>query len=70
MALGSKPAEFVSKLGLELDRWNNIKVNENYQTSKPKVYAGGDIAGTNKTVAWASFSGRQAANKMLDDLRK
>lgn len=70
MALGSKPAEFVSKLGLELDRWNNIKVNENYQTSKPKVYAGGDIAGINKTVAWASFSGRQAANKILDDLRK
>lgn len=70
MALGSKSADFVQKLGLEIDRWNNIKVNENYQTSKPKVYAGGDIAGMNKTVAWASFSGRQAANKILEALKE
>ena len=70
MALGSKPAEFVSKLGLELDKWNNIKINENFQTSKPKVYAGGDIAGMNRTVAWAALSGRQAAKKILEDFKK
>lgn len=48
MALGSKTDEFVKKLGLELDSRNNIKIDENYKTSNPEVYAGGDVAGRNK----------------------
>ena len=64
MALGSKPENFVKDLGLELDRWGNISVNENYQTSNPKVFAGGDIIGKNKTVAWAGYFGREAAKEI------
>ncbi len=70
IAVGSKPAEFVSKLGIELDKYNNIKVNENYQTSNEKIYAGGDITGTRKTVAWAAYSGREAAKKITERLLK
>lgn len=64
MALGSKPQNIVNSLGLELDKWQYIKVNENYQTSNPKIFAGGDLAGTKSTVAWAAKTGREAANSI------
>lgn len=66
MALGSKSDECVKKFGLELDKWGSIKVNDNYETSMPNVYAGGDIAGVKSTVAWASYSGRETAKKILE----
>ena len=68
MALGSKPEGFVSNLGLELNKWGNILINENYQTSNPKIFSGGDLAGIKGTVAWAAQSGREAANKMVEFL--
>jgi glutamate synthase (NADPH/NADH) small chain len=64
MALGSKPEDFVQKLGLKTNKWGNIEVNENYQTSNPKIYAGGDLAGFKGTVAWAAYSGREAAKNI------
>lgn len=70
MALGSKPDNYVAKLGVELDKWGNIKIDENYKTSKDKIYAGGDIAGVKKTVAWAAYSGRQAAKRIIEDLKQ
>ncbi len=69
MALGSKPEGFVSNLGLELNKWGNISINENYQTSNPKVFSGGDLAGIKGTVAWAAQSGREAANKIVQFLQ-
>ena len=67
MALGSKPEKIVEKLGLELDKYGNIKVNEKYQTSMKNVYAIGDIAGNKKTVAWAAVSGRNTARCVNGD---
>lgn len=68
MALGSQPADFVKKLGLDLNKWGNIKVNEDYQTSDNKIYAGGDLAGVRGTVAWAAYSGREAAKKIIEKI--
>lgn len=65
MALGSKPAEFVKDLGLELTKWGNIMVNEKGQTSNSKIYAGGDIIGAKSTVAWAAKSGRDVAYEII-----
>ena len=70
MALGSQPDLFTKNLGLELDKWCCIKVNERLQTSNPKVFAGGDIAGTKHTVAWAARSGRDAANNIIEFLKE
>lgn len=70
MALGSKTSEIVSKLGLELNKWGNIKIDEKYRTSKEKIYAGGDLAGIKGTVAWAAYSGREAAKNILIDIIK
>ena len=64
MALGSKVEPYVKELGLETNQWGNIKINEEYQTSRPKIYAGGDLAGVKSTVAWAAYSGREAAKNI------
>ena len=69
MALGSETDRFVQNLGLELDKWNNIKINEKYQTSNPKIYAGGDIIGKTKTVAWAARYGRDIAEEIVNEAR-
>lgn len=65
MALGSTIEEEVLNLGLTLNKWGNVLINENYQTSNPKIYAGGDLAGIKGTVAWAARSGREAAKSIL-----
>ena len=66
MAVGSSTEkELVDKLGLRLNKWGNIDVNENKQTSKEKIYAGGDAAGDKGTVAWAARAGRDAAEAIL-----
>ena len=68
MALGSEPEPFVKKLGLELNKWGYIQIDENNRTSISKVFAGGDIAGCKGTVAWAARSGRDAANAIIQYL--
>lgn len=66
MALGSEAEPYVKKLGLQTNKWGNIEVDENYQTSNPKIYAGGDLAGIKSTVAWAAYSGREAAKSISE----
>ena len=68
MALGSRPADFVKNLNLDLNKWGNVEVNEDYQTSNNKIYAGGDLAGVRGTVAWAAYSGREAAKKIIEKI--
>lgn len=71
MAVGSKiEEELVKSLGLELTPKGNIKIDENYMTSKNKVFAGGDLSGTKATVAWASRSGRDASIAIIEFLEK
>ena len=65
MAVGSSPEEeLLEKLGLNLNKWGYIEVNQNKQTSKEKIYAGGDLAGNKGTVAWAARAGRDAAERI------
>ena len=70
MALGSNVSEEVLELGLTLNKWGNVIINEKYQTSNPKIFAGGDLAGAKGTVAWASRSGRNAAYSIMNFLQK
>ena len=67
MALGSKTDDFVKNLGLELTAKNYIKINDDFQTSNSKVYAGGDLIGGKGTVAWAARNGRDVAEKILEN---
>jgi len=54
----------IDKLGLETNKWGNIKADENYKTSDEKIYAVGDVAGTKQTVAWAAKSGFECAKQI------
>ena len=70
MALGSETDETVKDLKIELTSKKNIMVDEKYKTSNPKIFAGGDLAGCTKTVAWAARSGRDAAENIIHELKK
>ncbi len=65
MALGGMVEDEALYLPLNHNQWGNIIVNEAYQTSDPKVFAGGDLAGIKGTVAWAAKSGREAAKSIV-----
>lgn len=49
---------------------NYIKIDENYMTNIPGIFAGGDAIGEIATVAWASKSGRNAAMKIENWLKE
>lgn len=71
MAIGSKVEDsIVNNMGVECTKYGYIQVDEEYRTSKEKVFAGGDIAGTKSTVAWASRAGREAAKSIINYLMR
>lgn len=71
LATGAQPNDsFIKKLSVEQTERGYIKINENYQTSKDKIFAGGDIAETRKTVVNAAYDGREAAQNILQYLLK
>lgn len=71
MAVGSKTdRELLTTLDMELTNYGYLKVNERYQTSKKKIFAGGDLIGTKATVAWAARSGREAASRIKEFLEQ
>ena len=57
--------EFIKNSGLELDRWNGLKVNENNQTSNPKIYAGGDSVRGADLAVTAAADGKGAAKAII-----
>jgi len=51
---------------INLDKWNGIKVNESFQTSNSKVYAGGDgVRGADLAVR-AAADGKAAAKAIVE----
>ena len=71
MAVGAKTEEEnLKKENIELTERKYVKINENYETSIDKVFAGGDLVGSTATVAWAARDGRNAAEKIRDYLRE
>lgn len=67
-ATGSNPEEKIIEQ-FEKNKYGYIYVDENMQTSIPKVFAGGDIVGEKSTVAWAARSGREAAKCIIKKLK-
>ena len=70
VAVGVSPNPLVPKSvqGLELGRKNTIVVNEEMRSSKPELYAGGDIVRGGATVILAMGDGRKAAANMAKQL--
>ena len=70
VAVGVSPNPLVPKSieGLELGRKNTIAVSETMQSSRPTIYAGGDIVRGGATVILAMGDGRRAAANMHEQL--
>ena len=70
VAIGVSPNPLVPKSieGLELGRKNTIAVNEGMQSSRPNIFAGGDIVRGGATVILAMGDGRRAAQNMHERL--
>jgi len=66
------PAPWFAEHGIELDQWGRVKANkldENpFQTTNPKVFAGGDMVRGSDLVVTAIAEGRDAAQGILNYL--
>jgi len=66
------PAPWFSEFGIELDSRGRVRTSGGrdikYQTSNPKVFAGGDMVRGSDLVVTAVYEGRQAAEGILDYL--
>jgi len=69
-AIGSKPEKNEIFVDIELDSKGYIRIDENFNTSNKKIFAGGDITGTKSTVAYAAKTGREAADAIDDFLKE
>jgi len=67
LALGfeQEVPSFIKNANFELDRWHGIKVNENYQTSNPKIYSGGDSVRGADLAVRAAADGKGAAENII-----
>ena len=75
MAFGFQPspAEWFSDIDVQLNDWQGVVAPEHqalkFQTSNPKVFAGGDMVRGSDLVVTAIWEGRQAAEGILDYLQ-
>jgi glutamate synthase (NADPH/NADH) small chain len=66
---GANPLLTATTPDIKLNRWGNIIVDENGMTSKPGVFAGGDITRGGATVILAMGDGKKAAAAIHEYLR-
>ncbi|MGH9662225.1 MAG: glutamate synthase subunit beta [Bryobacteraceae bacterium] len=59
--LGPVRNGMIEQLGVELDPRGNVKVDENWMSSVPGVFAAGDMRRGQSLVVWAIAEGRKAA---------
>jgi len=66
------PPEWFKDFNIELTSWNGVVASEDslyqFQTTNPKVFAGGDMVRGSSLVVHAIAEGRKAAEGMLDFL--
>ena len=68
--LGPEPDGAIAQLGVELDERGNVRTDENYMSSRPGVFAAGDMRRGQSLVVWAIAEGREAARGVDAFLRE
>jgi glutamate synthase (NADPH/NADH) small chain len=63
VAIGQKPNPILQKTtsGLSVSKWGTVVVDDSGKTSRPGVYAGGDLSRGGATVILAMRDGKKAA---------
>jgi len=71
MALGfdQELPQFIKDSNLDLDKWNGIKVNDDYTTSLKNVYSGGDSVRGADLAVTATLDGREAAKTIINSFK-
>jgi glutamate synthase (NADPH/NADH) small chain len=74
LAIGYEPDDLLEKTtpGLRTTNWKTVRVDEDYQTTRQGVFAGGDNVNGADLVVTAMADGRRAAiaiHNYLDSLR-
>lgn len=64
---GNSDALGIEAIGVEADHRGSIRVNEHYQSSRPHIYAVGDVVGQVNLASAAYDQGRFAATHLLGD---
>jgi glutamate synthase (NADPH/NADH) small chain len=69
LALGFSPEQptFLNEANIEMNAWGGIVTN-NFKTSNPKIYAGGDCQRGAHLAVTAAADGRDAAKEIIKDL--
>lgn len=66
------PAPWFEQFGIEINDWGGVKTQQSqgakFQTTNPKVFAGGDMVRGSDLVVTAVFEGREAAEGILQVL--
>ncbi|MCH2189463.1 MAG: FAD-dependent oxidoreductase [Gammaproteobacteria bacterium] len=66
------PADWFSEFNIEINDWGGVKTSSDlsvqFQTTNPKVFAGGDMVRGSDLVVTAVFEGREAAQGILNYL--
>ena len=69
-AIGNDADDVVKNIdGIELNKWNNILVNETFASKDPTIFAAGDIVTGSLTVVNAMASGKKAAHNIHEFLK-
>jgi thioredoxin reductase (NADPH) len=69
ISIGYSPAVALAhKLGLEINDQGYIKVDKRHRTSRPGIYAAGDVQGGFKQIVTAAGQGSEAALSIFEDL--
>ncbi|MFN0108850.1 MAG: glutamate synthase subunit beta [Blastocatellia bacterium] len=59
--VGPEPDGLLAQLDVKLDARGNVVIDDNCQTSLPKVFAAGDMSRGQSLIVWAIADGRKAA---------
>ena len=68
--VGPEPDGVIAQLGVELDERGNVRTDGNYMSSRPGVFAAGDMRRGQSLVVWAIAEGREAARGVDAFLRE
>jgi glutamate synthase (NADPH/NADH) small chain len=68
------PAPWFSDFGIDINEWGGVQASTDlavqFQTTNPKVFAGGDMVRGSDLVVTAVFEGREAAQGILNYLKQ
>lgn len=70
-AIGTKPESMLASLvpGIKVQGKGTIAVRDNFATSVPGIFAGGDVVNGGTTIAQAVGEGKKAAQSIIDFIR-